>query len=256
MSLAGEARKKFILEQLRLKGQVSAGKISEILKISTESVRKYLCQLEKANKLQRVYGGAISLKKEPDFQTRRVINLEGKNKIGRIAASLVEPGDVLALDEGTTPKEMLPYLCGVDDLTIVTGSLVIIRSLIALSSKGYYKGKAIFIGGSVDFGNMRVCGPEAGQQICDYNFTKVFIVVDGLDKNGVSCYDQDKGFLSRLMMKNSTCNIVLCDKTKIGRKRFFNLADFAEINYVVSDVEAPAELNDCLQAGGVKWINA
>lgn len=256
MSLAGEERKNYILEQLQQHGRVSSLKLATVLSVSTESIRTYLSELEQANKLRRVYGGAVSLAAEPDFQTRQVTNLDSKEKIGRIAASLVNNGDVIALDEGTTTIKMIKHLCHLTNLTIVTGSLSVMEALSTLGANSEYAGEAIFIGGRVNFQNLRVTGSMAEEQFRSYNFSKAFIAADGINAKGLFCYEQDKGFLSRVIMAQSVCNIVLCDHTKIGKTRFFNLAELKGIDYVVSDIDAPVQMGPALCRARLQWITA
>ncbi|CAN7430986.1 DeoR/GlpR family DNA-binding transcription regulator [Paenibacillus sp. LjRoot56] len=109
MSLIGEERKDYILNQLNLEGKVKTNELVESLGVSSESIRRYLEELEEENKLKRVYGGAVKInlsREEPSQLKREVLYAEEKRKIGRAAATLVEDNEVIFIDDQLAKKMM------------------------------------------------------------------------------------------------------------------------------------------------------
>lgn len=81
MSLVGEERKDFILNLLNLEGKVKTGELVDKLKVSSETIRRYLEELEEENKLKRVYGGAVKYnlhREEASHIKREVTRAEEK----------------------------------------------------------------------------------------------------------------------------------------------------------------------------------
>src|SRR5215470_19734155 len=96
-------RKALILQRLRQDGRVIAKAFSQELNLSEDTIRRDLRELAGAGLLQRVHGGALpSSPAMADFATRRSVATSGKRAIGRAAAGMVQPGQVVFLDGGTT----------------------------------------------------------------------------------------------------------------------------------------------------------
>ncbi|MGO4373559.1 DeoR/GlpR family DNA-binding transcription regulator, partial [Paenibacillus sp. MCAF20] len=113
MSLTYEDRRMTILNHLEMEGKVQVHHLSEQLSVSTETVRRDLDRLEKEGKLRKVYGGAVKMRielVEPPFLKRTQMMKAEKAAIGKLAASLIEVGETIMVDHGTTTIEILPYL--------------------------------------------------------------------------------------------------------------------------------------------------
>ncbi len=111
MSLTYEDRRMTILNHLEMEGKVQVHHLSEMLNVSTETVRRDLDRLEKEGKLRKVYGGAVKMRMElvePPFLKRTQMMKSEKTAIGKLAASLVQDGETIMLDNGTTTIEILP----------------------------------------------------------------------------------------------------------------------------------------------------
>lgn len=112
MSLTYEDRRMTILNHLELEGKVQVHHLSELLTVSTETVRRDLDRLEKEGKLRKVYGGAVKMRMElvePPFLNRVEMMKPEKAAIGMLAASLVQDGETIMLDNGTTTIEIVPF---------------------------------------------------------------------------------------------------------------------------------------------------
>ncbi|QJD81760.1 DeoR/GlpR family DNA-binding transcription regulator [Cohnella herbarum] len=260
MSLIGEERKDYILQQLNLEGKVKTYDLVEKLKVSSETIRRYLEELEEDNKLKRVYGGAIKIniaREEPSYFKREVLHAEEKRRIGRAAASLVEDNDVVFIDDGTTTLQMIDYLLNKKNLTVLTMSVAGLYMLIDYNNRGLFNGDIYFIGGKIDSPQSRSTGTLAEQMVESFYADKAFISIDGLmiDK-GVTSFDAQRGQLARKLIGHSKQSIIVTDQSKFGQLQFFKIADLQEIDLIISDVAAPKEWLSALQDKEVTWIEA
>lgn len=104
-------RKSLILDILRRDGQVIAKQIAEDLSLSEDTIRRDLREMAAEGLLKRVHGGAMPVAPDlPDFSTRKGVTSEVKARLGRKAASLVRPGQLIFLDGGTTTAEIARQL--------------------------------------------------------------------------------------------------------------------------------------------------
>src|SRR5690554_6935201 len=126
MSLQGEERKQKILSILDNKGKIRVNDLVEELEVSYETIRRYLDEMDKEGQLKKVYGGAMKTQFdqiEAPMHKRNILQLAEKRVIGKLAAKIVKDNDVIAIDEGTTPLQLIRFLEGKKNITVVTNSL-------------------------------------------------------------------------------------------------------------------------------------
>lgn len=260
MSLVGEERKDYILNLLNLESKVKTGDLVERLKVSSETIRRYLEELEEENKLKRVYGGAVKYnldREEASHFKREVTRAEEKRRIGRAAAMLVEDSDVIFVDDGTTTLQMIPYLQNKKHLTVMTTSIAALSLLIEHKNKDLFSGDIFFIGGRVDSVQFRTTGPIAETMVESFYADKAFITIDGIMMGkGITGFDAERGQLAKKLMEHSKQSIVLTDHSKFGNVQLYKIADLKEIDIIVSDVKAPKEWEAYLAEKDVVWIHA
>ena len=220
MSLAGEERKQQILNMLQLQGKVRTPELVEKLEVSSETVRRYLEELEQENRLKRVYGGAVKVnveREEPAYVKREVLQAEEKRRIGQAAADLIQDKDVVVLDDGTTTVQMIDMLVLKKQLTVLVTSIHALNLLISYKSRGIFDGEIVFIGGRVNSRHYRTSGTLAMHFMSNFHVDKAFIVADGLQiDSGVTCFEDDRAMLGRVFLKQAKQTIVLADHTKVG----------------------------------------
>lgn len=260
MSLIGEERKNYILNQLNLEGKVKTNDLVESLGVSSESIRRYLEELEEENKLKRVYGGAVKInlsREEPSQLKREVLYAEEKRKIGRAAATLVEDNDVIFIDDGTTTLHMIDYLLNKKNITVLTNSVPALYLLIDYKNKELFSGDIFFIGGKVSSVQSRVTGSLAEKMLENFYADKAFISIDGImiDK-GITSFDEERGQLAKKLMLHAKHSIIVTDHSKFGLVQFYKMADLKEVDIIVSDVPAPKEWEEYLLKKDVTWVAA
>jgi len=108
-------RKNIILGRLRAEGKVLVAPLSAEFGVTEETIRRDLEKLEREGYATRGYGGAVfsdENRAELPYSERKMTNVSGKERIGALAASLVEDGDFLMLDESTTAGFIARALTG------------------------------------------------------------------------------------------------------------------------------------------------
>ncbi|WP_211747726.1 DeoR/GlpR family DNA-binding transcription regulator [Paenibacillus sp. Marseille-Q4541] len=260
MSLAGEERKQSILQMLQWKGKVRTPELVQELEVSSETIRRYLEELESENKLKRVYGGAVKInveREEPSYGKREVLQAEEKQRIGRTAASLIEDHDVVVIDEGTTTLQMIDSLVLKKNITVLVSSIYTLNLLITYKNKGIFDGDIILIGGRINTKHYRASGSLAVEFMSGFHVDKAFVVADGIEIDaGITSYEDERGLLARTFIKQAKQTIVLADHTKIGTRHFHKFADFREIDIIVSDVPPPSAWKSKLTDRDVHWLLA
>lgn len=259
-NVANSCRKNYILELLDANGKVKSADLVKEFEVSSETVRKYLEELEKENRLKRVYGGAIKVAYgmgEPEHLKRTILHADQKKRIGEMAASLVKDNEVIAIDEGTTPFEMIKHLMGKKNLTIVTSSYPVLSALINYENQDVFDGEVIFIGGRLETKHLRTTGAIAIDVMSQLYVDKAFVSAEGILINyGISSYSSDKALLSRKYVENSKESIALCDYSKIGVRTFHKISDLKDIDIVISDTDSPKEWKGFLDRIDTRWFVA
>ncbi|MDD9265884.1 DeoR/GlpR family DNA-binding transcription regulator [Paenibacillus sp. GCM10023248] len=260
MSLVGEERKDYILNQLNLEGKVTTNDLVERLNVSSETIRRYLEELEEEKKLKRVYGGAVKInlsRDEPSHLKREVLHADEKRRIGRAAATIVEDNDVLFIDDGTTTLHIIDYLLNKKNITVLTISIPALILLIDYKNKGLFSGDIYLLGGQVNAMHSRVSGTLAEKMVENFHADKAFLSVDGMMLGkGITGFEVGKGQMTQQFMKYAKQSIALCDHSKFGLVQFYKIADLGELDMIVSDVPAPKEWESELEKKGVVWVSA
>ncbi|MCC3373790.1 DeoR/GlpR family DNA-binding transcription regulator [Cohnella sp. REN36] len=260
MSLVGEERKAIILDLLHSEGQVKTFDLVKKLGVSSETIRRYLEELEEENRLKRVYGGAVKINlsgEEPSYLKREVLHAEEKQRIGKKAAALVEDNDVIFIDDGTTPLQMIPFLTNKRNLTVLTVSMPALHQLIEFKNKELFSGEIYMIGGKVNATHSRVTGSIAEKMASLFHADKAFISTDGIVLNkGITSFDAERGQLASRVIENAKRTIVMTDSSKIGLTQLYRIADWRDIDVVICEAPMPKGWDQTLGERGVDWIVA
>jgi len=238
-----EKRKLAILEGLANAQRVHVSELSQRFKVSEVSIRRDLAQLEMRGLLRRVRGGAVSVPQtilEWSFNEKLLMHKQQKERIGRAAAAMVENGDVIIMDSGTTvihvaryiPREIL--ISG--HLTIITSSLPIVREL------GPWKGVTLIVLGGIYLPLQEVLvGPQAIASLRGLHADKMFLGAGGLSQEvGATTATVLDAEVDRASVEASEQVIAVIDSSKIGRKGLAAVVPLTGIDILITDDEAPA----------------
>lgn len=251
------SRRAKILDELEKKGQVSVNELSKMFDISAVTIRNDLSQLEKQNMLIRARGGAIKIKFQrmaidPSISDKQKEFQREKQLIAKEAVKLIEEGDTIVLDSGTTTTEVAKNLEQFKNLTIITNALNIASIL------SEYEGISIFMpGGSLRKKSLSLVGVLADENFEKFYCDKLFLGADGFNTtHGMSTPNSEEAHLNQIMIKNSKKVIVVADSRKFERRRFAFIGPISNIDIVITDSGIKEEDKTRLEQNGVKVIIA
>ena len=207
-----------ILALLQQNGSISVVQLAELFKVSEVTIRKDLSFLEQQKKLYRTHGSAILI--SPYISDRHVNEKEKKNvaekrAIGAKAASLVAQDDSIIIASGTTMAFLAREIKPVGHLTVITAA-VPVTSILSQDTNV----DVIQLGGITRSSSVSVVGPFAEQMLGNFNCSKLFVGVDGIDLEfGLTTTNMLEAALNRVMMNAAQKVIVLADSSKFGTPR-------------------------------------
>lgn len=208
-----EKRQEEILKLLDAQGSVTVQDLKERFQSSESTIRRDLNMLHQKGALIKVFGGAVQAElnidtKEEGVPLRQEQNREEKVRIARYAASLIEPGDFIYLDAGTTTGAMIPFI---EEKSAVYVTNAVSHALM-LVGRGF---KTAILGGEVKAATEAVVGNEAYLSIQKYNFTKGFWGANGVSRmSGFTTPDANEALIKECAMKHTKNPYVLCDASK------------------------------------------
>ncbi|UKS25269.1 DeoR/GlpR family DNA-binding transcription regulator [Paenibacillus sp. HWE-109] len=253
MSLTYEDRRMTILNQLEMEGKVQVHHLSEMLAVSTETVRRDLDRLEKEGKLRKVYGGAVKMRLElvePPFLKRAQMMKAEKAAIGKLAASLIQDGETIMMDNGTTTIEIMPYLKDRTNITLITHSVPILN--LAMET---FRGRIIFVGGEINMEFQAAAGSLTDQMLDQFKVNKAFISVGGISlTDGITDFHLAEAIVSRKMIQRAEESILVTDHTKFGMSTFARVSKLEEISMVITDSGCSKEWIDAIETLGIEVL--
>ncbi|MCM3321253.1 DeoR/GlpR family DNA-binding transcription regulator [Cytobacillus kochii] len=241
MSLLAEERKKKIMSLIQEFGQVKVNQLAKEFHVSTETIRRYLEELSNEYKIKKVHGGAVKVEpvnNELSMFEREILHIEEKKLIGKKAATLVEDGDVLFIDEGSTTMQMADGLLMKEGITVITNSFPIAIKLMEREELRSFTGELIFLGGHVRNDHFRTTGSLAEKMAKEFYVDKAFIAIDGVaNQAGFTSYDLDKCLLSQVFISQSKKSYVLSDDSKVDKVANYKIASLEEVNYFITNID-------------------
>lgn len=235
-------RRQVISALVRDRGSVQVAPLAERFGVSVQTIRKDLRYLSDRGVAERAYGGAIlanavNTAVEPALDAKRVARLADKQRIGRVAASLVMPGASILLDSGTTTLAVAQALTN-SELTVLTNDLEVLN---ALSRNEHMT--VVVLGGALRHRNMAFYGPQAVAALDDLRVDTLFLGVDGLDlEAGITTHHEPEALLNRKMLQAARRVVAVTDGSKLGRVCLHRIAGLDRIDDLVIDATAAAEL--------------
>jgi len=248
-----EQRRDQLLELVRKKGFASLPELAETLEVSESTVRRDLEQLEELGSAKRTHGGVFYTGREPrlpHFVDRQSNQWDKKKLIGERAAELVEDGDTLLLDGGTTTYEVAQRLVG-RSLQVVTNSLPVANLFLTSPTTD-----VVLVGGYIHSRTGVAIGPYADDMIARLNVRRTILSVASIDDEGYYNSNLLLVETERAMMRAANEVIVVADSTKFGYRSLARLAGLSEVQRLVVDNEITQDWRSKLVAAGVSVIIA
>jgi DeoR/GlpR family transcriptional regulator of sugar metabolism len=244
-----------LLEQRRV---ASIAELAGLLGVSEATIRRDLEVLEGRDLLERTHGGAIltrRLPNEPFYSQSAAVHPDEKRQIGAAAAALVDDGDTVFVNSGTTTTEVMRHLAARPDLTRAT----IITTNISGALDVRHPGLELYLlGGSFRPQSNAVVGEAALRTLAQMNADKCFLGVDGFGlKGGLTTPILAEAEIARLMLARTRgLVVVVADSSKWGVVSNYEIGPIEQVNVLVSDGALPAEAAAGLAGRGLRVVRA
>jgi len=228
-------RQKHLLDILRKNGRIVAKEVAQELNLSEDTIRRDLRELANDGHLQRVHGGALPASTATqDLHARQSISSSEKVSLGRAGASLIQPGQVIFLDGGTTTVQLARHLDKEMELTIVTHSPSIAVELID------HKADVQLIGGRLFKHSMVSVGAAAVDAIRRVRADTYFMGVTGLHaETGLSTGDAEEAMIKRTIAEAAAEVTVLASSEKLGAASPFIIGPLDLVSTIIVTKDTP-----------------
>lgn len=225
--MLAEERLSIIQNAVEQQGSITLQELTKLTGASESTVRRDLAHLHNLGRVKKVFGGATSAHdyyttQDPDIEVRKKQNAEQKTRIAQRAAALLEPGDFVFLDAGSTIEQMALFI-DCPDITVVTNAIVPARILCRAGIETH------ILGGELKAVTEAVVGTNAINSLRHYNFTKGFFGTNGIDvQRGFTTPEISEAMVKQEAFGRCAERYMLADPSKLGVVTPITFADFNE----------------------------
>ena len=237
-------RKQQILAMLDREKQVLSRELSQCFSVSEDSIRRDLRELAAEGLLQRVHGGALPVSAAiAPFETRKNVQMASKRRVAEKAAALIQPGQVVMIDGGTTTAEMIQLLPRDRAFTVVTHSPGVAVGLV-----DYPLIEVIIIGGQLYKHSVVTVGAAMMEGIRRINADLFFMGVTGVHKSaGLTTGNYEEACVKRALAERAAETVVLVSQEKLNSASAFAIGDLSLASTLVVDAWPDEEMCQLLE---------
>lgn len=242
-------------------GEVTVGELAARFDVSTDTIRRDLDQLDSDGLVVRTHGGAVSPTSVPRVDTGLDVRLRfqaaAKERIGALAATLVDDNSVIMINAGTTTLALARHLGEHRGLTVATNSLRIPAEISPKSFRGLY-----VFGGAVHPNDQKTIGPVSFQTVAggaelDVQCDLALLGVGAVSvENGYTTSNLEEAAMMSEMAARASRVAILADSSKFGRRLFAQVAELGRADYFVTDAAPERDLADALASAKVELLIA
>lgn len=242
-----------LLDRLAEKGRIVAKEMAEELSTSEDTIRRDLRVLASQGKLQRVHGGALPASSaSANFSRRQHVSTEEKAVLAHLAAKLIEPGQLVYLDGGTTNVQLVRALPVDLDIRVVTHSPSIAVELVA-----HPKIEVDLIGGRLFKHSIVAIGAAASEAIRRVQPDLFVMGVTGLHTDvGATTADSEEAAVKSLILSRSAETMVLASREKLGTASPYLIAPISSLSTIVVGSDACEQIIGALGSTGSTIVQA
>jgi DeoR family transcriptional regulator, aga operon transcriptional repressor len=244
-SMLIQERRQHILSIAQNEGRVRVRDLSKALGISQITIRKDLDYLQEKGLLQRSHGGALPMQPgalfDPSLQEKEKSHHYEKERIGAAAAEMVQEGQCVMLDSGTTTTAVAHALKKFSHLTVITNAVNIAAELTGTDFD------VILTGGILRKNSFSLVGPLAEDMLAEMHADILFLGVDGFDvETGLTTPNLLESRVNRAMVNGATRVVAVCDSTKFDRRSLSRIVGTTAIHHVITDANLPKAIAEAL----------
>ena len=232
--MLNEERRRGILELLQSDGRVLVRDLSDRFRTSLITIRKDLEFLHHQGQLERTHGGALPLRtgtlQDRTLQEKERLHRHDKLRIASAAVRMIQEGQVIILDSGTTTTAIARACKQFRSLTVITNGTNIAEELAGTSVE------VILTGGTLRKNSFSLVGPLAEESLRQLSADMLFLAVDGFDTSyGLTTPNLLEARVNRVMAKTARRTIVVCDASKFGRRSLSLILPVSAVHETITD---------------------
>ncbi len=240
-------RERAILERLAERGSLGVSELARAFGVSEVTVRSDLKSLDERGWLMRTRGGAAPVV-HPDVRARQANRIVAKGVIARAAAALVQDGDVIMIEAGTTTALVARHLVGRRDVHVVTNS-----TLAFAYARANPALQITMIGGEFRRSTESLVGPMAGRNVARLNVRWAFVGTDGFSvERGMTTHLIEGAEIVRTMKAHAQETALVADSSKYGLVGFAGVLPLQAVDRILTDSELVETSRRELQEAGVR----
>jgi DeoR family transcriptional regulator of aga operon len=248
-----EERRTQILQTVRSAGHVRVNELASRFSTSAVTIRNDLNELHERGLVLRSHGGAVLpdmiLRESPVLERLKAYSDE-KRRIGAMAATLIDDGETIILDSGTTTLEIARQIKKKQGLQIITNGVNIAAELLDARDA-----QVFIVGGTVRGESASISGRFTEEMIEQFSADKLFLSGAGCNLDfGVSGANLEETMVNRAMLRIAREIILVADASKFSKRSMSRIAPFSEIDTVISDTSLGEEIQKELRSLGCQLI--
>lgn len=253
--MLAEQRRQKILELIQEDGSARVKQLSEIFGVSEPTIRQDLERLEADDYVVKSHGGAVlkTIQQQVlSVSLQHLENLDKKALIGKRAADIIEDGDSIVLDSGSTTTEIAKHLDGRQNLKIITNALNI-----ALLVGGNPSFELMVTGGDFKAPTLSLTGDKAAAFFSRIHVNRLFLATGGISADFELTYPGLSDLpVKKAMMDAAKAVYLVADSTKFGRASFASLGSIDQVDYLITDSGLRNDVRSSLEKRGLQVIIA
>ncbi len=247
-------RREHILGQLSAEHRVSVMDLAQALRVSDETIRRDLKDLEAEGQLRRVHGGAVpvALIHDQPIDERGRKRAKEKSAIARLALGQISDETVIFLDTGTTTLALARQLSGFSNLKLYTNSLKISRA-----ASDHHGVTVHLTPGRLRKVEQDLVGYDTISYIQQFYFDIAFMGAAAVDlERGLMDYEEDEARIRQQLLKSSRLRAFLVDSSKFGRTANVQTAPFSAVDQVITDSQPNEAFRQCIKRAQAELLHA
>jgi DeoR family transcriptional regulator of aga operon len=251
--MMAEERRTQILQTVRSAGRVRVNELASRFSTSAVTIRNDLNELHQRGLVLRSHGGAVlpdTILHESPVHERLKAHSDEKRRIGAMAATLINDGETIILDSGTTTLEIARQIKKKQGLQIITNGVNIAAELLDARDA-----EVFIVGGTVRGESASISGRFTEEMFDQFSADKLFLSGAGCDLDfGVSGANLEETMVNRAMLRISREIILVADASKFSKRSMTRIAPFSEIDTVISDIGLDEVTQEKLRSLGCNLV--
>jgi len=243
-----------IMEYVANEATLEVSNLAKIFKVSGETIRRDLAEMEVRGLVHKIHGGVISPQSISDssYQTRMKTNAEGKRRISKTIAKLIKNGNSVLIETGTTATFIAQALRNHRNLMVVTNSVDVARIL------AFGDGNQVFMaGGQLSSEDGAALSQTAIDYIRQFRLDYAIFSVAGFDlEDGLTDFKMQEAEFTRAAIARAQTRILALDSSKWARRAPFKVVELTDINFLITNAQPIPDYQYCLDQANVKIMIA